>query len=235
MFYFKRQTQWSNVRMTKFEAWWLLLNQKVEIEDGKGISDIKIVGSTENRKPKGRKRRCKHFPWAGFDSTVPTCSFLTFHLMLRLNRTNIIKAVSNLVSKLYYVWARSSMDGWGVMLQAGRFRVRVSMRSLNFFNFSNPSNRTVALEFTQPQRWIPEDISGSQAWPTLKTNNVNSICEPIALLAFLYITYTELFLSIIWHIWDHFPYFEKWKHHFEIAMQSPCVFVCVCQSVYASP
>jgi hypothetical protein len=37
------------------------------------------------------------------------------------------------------------------MLQAGRSRVRFPMRSLDsFFNWPNPSNRTMALGSTQP-------------------------------------------------------------------------------------
>jgi hypothetical protein len=37
-----------------------------------------------------------------------------------------------------------------VMLQAGRSRVRLPMRSLNFFNLPNPSSHTMALVLTQP-------------------------------------------------------------------------------------
>jgi hypothetical protein len=36
------------------------------------------------------------------------------------------------------------------MLEAGRSRVQVSMRSLNIFNWPNPSSRTMALGSTQP-------------------------------------------------------------------------------------
>jgi hypothetical protein len=36
------------------------------------------------------------------------------------------------------------------MLQAGRSRVRLPMRSLDFFNLPNPSSRTVVLGLTQP-------------------------------------------------------------------------------------
>jgi hypothetical protein len=36
------------------------------------------------------------------------------------------------------------------MLQAGRSRFRLSMRSLNFFNLTNPSSRTIVLGSTQP-------------------------------------------------------------------------------------
>jgi hypothetical protein len=45
---------------------------------------------------------------------------------------------------------RGSIVGWGTMLRAGRSRVRVPMRSLNFFNWPNPSSRTMALGSTQP-------------------------------------------------------------------------------------
>jgi hypothetical protein len=37
---------------------------------------------------------------------------------------------------------RGSVVGWGIMLQAGRSRVRDPMRSLNFFNLLHPSGRT---------------------------------------------------------------------------------------------
>jgi hypothetical protein len=47
--------------------------------------------------------------------------------------------------------ARGSVVGWVTMLQAGRPRVRVPMRSLGFFfNLPNPSSRTMALGSTQP-------------------------------------------------------------------------------------
>jgi hypothetical protein len=41
-----------------------------------------------------------------------------------------------------------SVVGWGTMLQAGRSRDRIPMRSLNFFNW--PSSPTMALGSTQP-------------------------------------------------------------------------------------
>jgi hypothetical protein len=44
-----------------------------------------------------------------------------------------------------------SLDFSGTMLQAGRSRVQVPMRSLDFFcNWPNPSSRTMALGSTQP-------------------------------------------------------------------------------------
>jgi hypothetical protein len=44
----------------------------------------------------------------------------------------------------------SSIVGWDIMLQDRRLRVRVPIRSLNFFNLPNPSSRNMALGLTQP-------------------------------------------------------------------------------------
>jgi hypothetical protein len=40
--------------------------------------------------------------------------------------------------------------GRGIMLQAGRWRVRFPMRSLNVFNLPNPPSHNMALGSTQP-------------------------------------------------------------------------------------
>jgi hypothetical protein len=45
--------------------------------------------------------------------------------------------------------ARGSVIGWGIMLQAGRSRVRVPMKWI-FFSWPNPSSRIMALGSTQP-------------------------------------------------------------------------------------
>jgi hypothetical protein len=45
---------------------------------------------------------------------------------------------------------RGSVVGWGTMLQAGRSRDRIPMRSLDFFNLPNPSSHTMILGSTQP-------------------------------------------------------------------------------------
>jgi hypothetical protein len=44
--------------------------------------------------------------------------------------------------------ARSSVVGWGTMLQAGRSQILFLMRSLNFFNLPNPTSCTMALGLT---------------------------------------------------------------------------------------
>jgi hypothetical protein len=56
--------------------------------------------------------------------------------------------------------AHGSVVGWGTMLQAGRSRVRIPMRWI-FFNWPNPSSRTMAPGSTQAltemsTRKIPE-------------------------------------------------------------------------------
>jgi hypothetical protein len=51
---------------------------------------------------------------------------------------------------------------------------------IGFFNWSNPSSRTVVLGSTQPltemsTRIFPE----AKRWPARKTDNLTAICEPI--------------------------------------------------------
>jgi hypothetical protein len=74
---------------------------------------------------------------------------------------------------------RGSVVAWGTMLQAGRSRVRFRMRSLNFFNWPNPSSRTVALGSTQPLTEVStRNLPGGKGRPALKAD-VTAICEPI--------------------------------------------------------
>jgi hypothetical protein len=66
----------------------------------------------------------------------------------------ILVLLRHILILLYYlhlgVGARGSVVGSVAMLQAGRSRVQVPMRSLDFFNRPNPSSRTMALGSTQP-------------------------------------------------------------------------------------
>jgi hypothetical protein len=76
--------------------------------------------------------------------------------------------------------ARGSVVDWGAMLQAGRSQVRVPMNSLDFFNWPNPSSRTMALGSTQ----LLTDMSTwnfpvGRGRPTRKAENLTTICEPI--------------------------------------------------------
>jgi hypothetical protein len=64
------------------------------------------------------------------------------------------------------------------MLQAGRSRDRIPMRSFDFFNLRNPSSRTMALGLTQP---LPEmstrNFPGGKG--RLERNaDLTAICEP---------------------------------------------------------
>jgi hypothetical protein len=46
--------------------------------------------------------------------------------------------------------ARGSVVGWGTMLQAGKVAGSIPNQVIRFFNWSNPSSRTMALGSTQP-------------------------------------------------------------------------------------
>jgi hypothetical protein len=60
----------------------------------------------------------------------------------------------NIFSPLFYFLlkygAHGSIDGWGAVLQPGRSRVRIPMRSLDLFSLPNHCSRTMALGFSQP-------------------------------------------------------------------------------------
>jgi hypothetical protein len=70
------------------------------------------------------------------------------HLHLRLPSSCFSHRHFVIFSALILVGARGSVVGWDTMLQAGRSRVRVPMRWI-FFNWPNPSSRTMALGSTQ--------------------------------------------------------------------------------------
>jgi hypothetical protein len=65
------------------------------------------------------------------------------------------------------------------MLQAGMSRVLFPMMSLDFFNLSNSSSRTMALGSTQPLKEITRNLPGRKGQPARKSDNLTAICEPI--------------------------------------------------------
>jgi hypothetical protein len=72
--------------------------------------------------------------------------------------------------------ARSSIVGWGTMLQAVRSRVRLPVKSLDF-NWSNPSSHSMALGSTQPLTEIStRNLPGGKGWPTRKGDSLAAIC-----------------------------------------------------------
>jgi hypothetical protein len=69
----------------------------------------------------------------------------------------------------------------------GRSQVQVRMRSLNFFNLSNPSSRTMAPgvysacngnEYQEKKKKKKKNLVCS-VWPVCRVDNLSSICEPI--------------------------------------------------------
>jgi hypothetical protein len=78
-------------------------------------------------------------------------------------------------------WARDNLDGSGVVLQAGRSRIRVPMKSIFFFfNLLNTSSRTMTLGFRRPQAEMSTRRSfWGRARRARKADNLTAICEPI--------------------------------------------------------
>jgi hypothetical protein len=83
-----------------------------------------------------------------------------------------------LLSTLPY-GARGSVVGWGTMLQAGMSRVRVPMLRI-FFNWPNPSCRTMDMRSTQPlTKMSTMNLPGGKGRPARKVDKLTAICEPI--------------------------------------------------------
>jgi hypothetical protein len=82
---------------------------------------------------------------------------------------------------MYYIdVARGNVVGWGILLQAGRSRVRFLMQSLNIFNWLNPSSCTMVLGSTQLlTEMITRSLPGGKGRSERKANNFTTISEPI--------------------------------------------------------
>jgi hypothetical protein len=66
------------------------------------------------------------------------------------------------------------------MLQAGKLRARVPMRSLLFYNLSNPSSRVMALGSTQPLiEMSTRNLPGGKGRSARMADKLTSMCEPI--------------------------------------------------------
>jgi hypothetical protein len=75
--------------------------------------------------------------------------------------------------------ARGSLVGRGTMLKAGRWRVRVPIRSLDFFNLPDPSSRTMALGSTQSLTEMnTRNLPMGKRQPERKAD-LTAICKPI--------------------------------------------------------
>jgi hypothetical protein len=70
------------------------------------------------------------------------------------------------------------------MLQAGRSRIRFSMRPLDFFNLPNSSSHSMAMELTHPLTEMnTRNIAfggggGGKGQPEREAENFTAICDP---------------------------------------------------------
>jgi hypothetical protein len=91
------------------------------------------------------------------------------------------------MSSIFTVLLRSNGERGSIVvrsatLQAGKSRVRITIRPMDFFfNLPNPSSRTMALGLTQPltEITIPGIFLGSKERLACKADNLAAICEPI--------------------------------------------------------
>jgi hypothetical protein len=76
--------------------------------------------------------------------------------------------------------ARGSVVGWGTMLQAGRSRVRIPMRSLDFSIDLILPVALWTLGSTQPlTEMSTRNLPGGKGWPARGADNLTAIYEPI--------------------------------------------------------
>jgi hypothetical protein len=103
---------------------------------------------TDGRRPKRRGHLCyAHWHYEGSSCGVKS-------LPPRKLATQCLQCLLHLSFLFFILFAwwtpRGSVIGWRTMLQAGWSRVRFPMRTLDFFNWPNPSSPTMALGSTQP-------------------------------------------------------------------------------------
>jgi hypothetical protein len=127
--------------------------------------------------------------WYGLGKTstpcflVRTCKFaMKFHLCspaLFLPGQCDLRNVCGFLPYYMMVGVRGSVVGWGTTLQAGRSRDRIP-DEVDFFNWPNPSSRTMALGSTQPLTEVStRNIPGGEGRPARKADNLTAICELI--------------------------------------------------------
>jgi hypothetical protein len=74
--------------------------------------------------------------------------------------------------------ARSSVVGWGTMLQAGKVAGSIPDEVIQFFNCPNSSSRTTALGATQPPTEMStRNLPASKGQQACKADNLTAICE----------------------------------------------------------
>jgi hypothetical protein len=83
--------------------------------------------------------------------------------------------------KVLWEGERSSVAGWGAMLQAGRSRARVPMRSLGSFQFTSSfqAHYGPGVDSTSNRNEYQVYSWGGKERRVRKADNLTAICEPI--------------------------------------------------------
>jgi hypothetical protein len=157
--------------------WWSESEHRVLIEDTAPQLSLRKWEKHENfslgTEPMTSRTRCRNT-----NNSIPKLGEFAFE-----NCSDEELALSNvyLYMYLYNLWrARGSVVGWGIMLQAERSRVRFQMRSSDFFNWPNPSSRTMTLGSTQPLTEMSfGNHPGGKGRPARGPDSLTTICEPV--------------------------------------------------------
>jgi hypothetical protein len=147
-----------------------------------GIYEETSVGSTKHQKG------CKI--WSFHEGANSECSFLMCDTLQRRGYQRSDKHATPIFTFEPFKWrrtlyscldyiegARGSVVSWGTMLQAGRSRAGIPIRSLDFFNWPNPSSRTMALGWTRPlTEMSTRNFPGGKGRPARKADYLAVFC-----------------------------------------------------------
>jgi hypothetical protein len=112
------------------------------------------------------------------------CTAERTFILKKFVRFEEVSVADMIITKFYRIvvvlGARGNVVAWVPTLQAGRPRVQFPMSSLDFFQFTFPSSRTMTLGPTQPLTEMrTRNLPGAKERPARKFHNLTAICEPI--------------------------------------------------------
>jgi hypothetical protein len=107
-----------------------------------------------------------------YGTTVYDYASFTSHSMLRMLETSVFKGDYSIIWMIYHPESVTE-ESKIIFGTSGAYEV-------DFFNWPNPSSRTMALVSTQPLTDMStRNLPGGKGRPARKADNLTAICEPI--------------------------------------------------------